>query len=285
MKQYLTPHHIANTVRLTRSLHKGSFLILEGDTDVRVFKRFVDETNCKVIPAHGKDHAIDVLDILEKENFKGLLVIVDADFWHLDGFKPDNVNLLLTDTHDLETMILSASEVLDKILSEFGSDKKMKLIAKPVINLVLECASPIGFLRWISSPSKDNLNLKFRGLAFESFVDKAKLHININKFIEDVRNHSGDVDINEKAIKNKIKSLKKENLDPWQVCSGHDMVQILAIGLRFVFGNRKSKTLTAEILEGMLRVAYEYSHFRLSRLHQSIKKWEKVNLSFKVLRQ
>lgn len=284
MKHYLTAHVIANTVRMTRTLHKGAFLIVEGDTDARVYKRFVDETDCKVIPANNKDNATEVLKILENESLEGILVIVDADFWHLEGIKTNSVNLFLTDTHDLETMIISNTEVLQKVLSEFGSTNKINQLHHPVIQMVLEATLPIGLFRWVASPSKENLPLKFRDLSFENFVDVPKLKVNINKLLEEVKANSGDPEIDEQSIKNKIKSLKKENLDPWQVCSGHDMVQILAIGFRFVFGNRKTGTLTAEVLEGMLRVAYEYSHFRLTVLYRSIENWEKTNPNYKVLK-
>lgn len=284
MKHYLTAHDIANTVRMTRTLHKGAFLIVEGDTDARVYKRFVDEADCKVIPAHNKDNAIDVLKILENESLEGILVIVDADFWHLEGIKANSENLFLTDTHDLETMIISSSEVREKILSECGSTNKMNQLRHPVIHLVLEATLPIGLFRWIASSSMDNLPLKFRDLPFENFVEIPKLKVNINKLLEEVKANSEEPEIDEKSIKNKIKSLKKENHDPWQVCSGHDMVQILAIGLRSVFGNRKMSKLTADILEQMLRVAYEYSHFQLTQLYQSIENWEKTNPTFKILK-
>lgn len=284
MKHYLTAHDIANTVRMTRTLHKGAFLIVEGDTDARVYKRFVDETDCKVIPAHNKDNATGVLKILENENFDGILVIVDADLWHLEGIKTNSENLFLTDTHDLETMIISSSEVQEKILSECGSTNKMNQLHHPVIHLVLEATLPIGLFRWIASSSMDNLPLKFRDLQFENFVEIPKLKVDINKLLEEIKANSGEPEIDEKSIKNKIKSLKKENHDPWQVCSGHDMVKILAIGLRSVFGNRKMSKLTADILEQMLRVAYEYSHFQLTQLCQSIENWGKTNPTYKILK-
>ena len=109
MKQYLTAYDTANTVRMTRTQHPGAVMMVEGDTDMRVFKRFVKETDCLLIPAANKDNAIGALEILEKDNIKGVLAIVDADFWNLDGIKPDSLNVFLTDTHDLETMIFFTS--------------------------------------------------------------------------------------------------------------------------------------------------------------------------------
>lgn len=106
----------------------------------------------------------------------------------------------------------------------------------------------------------------------------------IDKMIEEVKNNSGEIEIDTQSIKGKIKSLKKENHDPWQVCSGHDMVQLLAIGFRFVFGNKNARTFTAKIVEGMVRLAYEYNDFCLTGLYRSIENWEKAYSTYKVLK-
>jgi hypothetical protein len=265
-------------------LHKGAFLVLEGDTDSRVFEHFIEKNDCMIIPAHNKDNAVNALKFLEKDGFVGILVIVDADFWHIEGVKPDSTNLLPTDTHDLETMILSKSGVLERLLAEFGSDNVMQRLPNPVRLMLCESCLPVGFLRWLSSSSRENLPIRFRELFFENFVDKTKLKTDIDKLIEEAELRSRDLKINKKSIKAKIKSLKKEDYDPWQVCSGHDMIEILSIGLRSIFGNPKSRTITAKIVEGVLRIGYEYPDFCLTKLHTSIKEWEKKNLSFKILR-
>jgi len=96
MRTNLTPFDIANTARMTRTLHPGAILIVEGTTDSRVYERFVSKSKCKLIPAHGKDNAIGALSILEKKGVKGILTIIDADFWRLDGINPKTSNLLLT---------------------------------------------------------------------------------------------------------------------------------------------------------------------------------------------
>lgn len=284
MKNYITAHSIANTVRMSRSLHKGAFLIVEGDKDARIYKRFIREKSCKVIPAYGKPNAVDALAILERDNFKGVLAIVDADFWHLEKYNPESENLLVTDFHDLETMILSNSEVMDKMLSEFGSPEGIKALNKPLMNLILDAALPLGLLRWIASPSRDNLSLKFKGLEFANFIDSMKLEINIDSLLGEIRKNSENSSFDEETIKTKIQILKEENHPPWQVCSGHDMVEILTMGFRWVFGNQSGIRLNIIMLDKMLRIAYEYSHFQLSLLYLSIRNWEKANPAYTVLK-
>ncbi len=80
MKQYLTPHSIANTIRLKASRFKGVFLLVEGPDDVRFFNMFINKSHCKVEAAFGKQNVYVALDILLQSNFKRLVAIVDADY-------------------------------------------------------------------------------------------------------------------------------------------------------------------------------------------------------------
>ncbi|MCP4156463.1 MAG: DUF4435 domain-containing protein [bacterium] len=287
MKDDLTPGSTANLIRMTRTLHKGAFLVVEGDADARVYKKFVDDTDktgCKVIPAHNKDNVVAVLGILEKGSINDILFIIDSDFQRLEGIESDSTNLLTTDTHDLETMILAAKGPLENILDEFGLKNKINNLKSPVREMIAESTLPLGLLRWLSSPSKENWLLRFRDISFDNFVDGAKLNININLLIKEVKSNSKKFDIENKIIKSKLKTLKKDNSDPWQVCSGHDMVQVLAIGFRNVFGNKKARKLSAGVVEGMLRIVYEYPHFQETHLYASIRKWEKTSPSYNILK-
>jgi len=283
MKAYLTPNDIANTVRMMRASHQGAIVIVEGDTDLRVYRRFVDENHCQLVPGIGRPNTIGALGILEKANLQGILAIIDADFWKLDGITPGSSNLIITDTHDLETMVLSSS-ALDRILLEFGSTTKISKLTKPVRTLLLEAASLVGFLRWISSPSKDNLSLKFTGLNFNGFINKRTLEADIDKLIRQVKANTQGCTVNVGAMKVKIANLSATGCDLWQVCSGHDMTAILTIGLRSLFGNTRGKVLNANMVGGLLRISYDNSHFCCTQLCASISNWEKANQTYKVLK-
>ena len=279
-----TVYSIVNTARMMRTQYTGTILIVEGSTDARVYGRLVNETKCRLIPATGKDKAISALKLLENGGFDGVLTIVDADFQRLNGTEPNSPNLLLTDSHDLETMILH-SDALDHVLSEFGSAREIEKLGRPIRDVLLEGGLPIGYLRWLSSPTKDNLSLKFNELSFDAFVDEQTLRVSIDNLIRELKINSRDSTLDENATKLKIMTLGGEGHDPWQICSGHDLVQILSIGLRNIFGNPRGESVTMEVVDGILRVAYNHSHFRLTRLHNSIKGWETANPTFRVLKR
>jgi len=114
-------------------------------------------------------------------------------------------------------------------------------------------------------------------------VDEQTLRVSIGDLIRELKINSGDSALDANATKLKIMALGGEGHDPWQVCSGHDLVQILSIGLRNIFGNPRGKSVTMEVVDGILRVAYDHSYFCLTRLHNSVKDWEKANPPFKVV--
>jgi len=280
-----TVYSIVNTARMMRTQYTGTILIVEGSTDARVYRRLVSETECRLIPATGKYKAISALNILEEGGFDGVLTIVDADLWRLDGIEPNSSNLLLTDSHDLETMILH-SDALDNVLSEFGSTIEIAKLGRPIRDVLLDGGLPIGYLRWLSSPAKDDLSLKFKKLSFEKFVDEKTLRVSVDNLIRELKIDSKDATLDENAMKHRMMALDREGHDQWQVCSGHDLVRILSIGLISIFGNpRRGNTVTLDQLDGMLRLAYNYSQFCLTRLHNSIEGWETANPTFWVLRR
>lgn len=280
-----TVYSIINTARMMRTQYTGTILIVEGSTDARVYGRLVSKTECRLIPATGKDKAVGALELLENGGFDGVLTIVDADFQRLDGIEPNSSNLLLTDSHDLETMILH-SDALDNVLSEFGSAREIEKLCRPIRYILLEGGLPIGYLRWLSSPTKDDLSLKFKELSFDKFVDEKTLCVDVDNLIRELKTNSKDSALDDNVTKLKVMTLMGEGHDPWQVCSGHDLVLILSIGLRNIFGNpRRGKTVTSDHVDGIIRLAYNYSHFRLTQLHNSIKDWENANPPFKVLHQ
>jgi len=78
---------------------------------------------CLMVNAFNKENAINSLLMLDSNSFPGVLAIVDSDFRVLERNFPTNRNLLPTDFHDLETMLL-VSPALDKVLSELDPLKK-----------------------------------------------------------------------------------------------------------------------------------------------------------------
>ncbi len=85
-------------------------------------------------------------------------------------------------------------------------------------------------------------------------------------------------------MQQRLISQKNNSYDPWQVCCGHDLVEILSVGLRKAIGSHKAADIEANSLERCLRLAYEEVYFSQTRLYVEIRLWESHNQPFKVLR-
>jgi Protein of unknown function (DUF4435) len=298
MKEVISASYKANEIKMLRSTFSGTFLLVEGRSDETFYKNFVDQNTCRIRVTGGKQRAIDILQILDNEaapngsTFAGVLAIVDADFDRLESSPHQSPNLLRTDTHDLETMILQ-SPALDKLLAIFASDDKLKEFGRDVRTALLEAGISIGYFLWLSK--SENLNLTFDGIKFNEFIDKETLQINELKLINEVRNKSQPASksalSDPSAVQKRIAAKKKDDHDPWQVCRGHDLVEILSIGLRKALGSNKATDVEARsderksTLENQLMLAYDAAYFLKTRLYQEILAWESRNQPFRVLAQ
>lgn len=281
MRDAITPDRIANQIRMRRSAYSGTFLIVEGRSDKLLYERFINDTQCEFSIACSKDNAIDALDILEKDDFAGVLAIVDADFWVLEKSVPNKSNLFITDCHDVEMMLIN-SPALEKILRELGSEEKINNFGKNIRKTLVENCKIIGYLRWVSL--KYCLNLKFEDLNFNKFIDQKTLVVDIDKLIKAVKDHSQKLALVDKQIKEWLNLLIDEKHDPFQVCCGHDLICILSIGLCKALGSCNYNEVKLEVLERELRLAYEHSYFCSTQLYVSIQNWEKNNQPYQVLK-
>jgi 5S rRNA maturation endonuclease (ribonuclease M5) len=272
MKDQITPDRIANSIRLLRGDHEGVFLIVEGHSDKLIYERLVNKQEVRVTIASGKNNAIKALSILEKEdNFRRVVAVIDADFSRIEQQIPDSNNLFLTDEHDLEMMLIK-SAAFDKLLKERGSEEKIKAFTEDIRETLLKLGQEIGKLRWLSLRNK--LDLKFEGLNFKNFIDKENLSINIDKLIISIKNNSQKPSLDEQQIKQDLSVISDENHDPWQLCCGHDFIDILAIALCKVLGTWNANDVKTEVLERELRLAYELSYFYQTQIYQLMINWQ-----------
>lgn len=280
MKGFITAEVVANWVRMTRQLHRGAIILTEGDADSRLYPRLLDQSSCVVINAYEKQNVIDALQMLDAENLKGVLGIVDADFSSLTQEPLPSYNLISTDNHDLDTMLI-ASPSLEKVLLEHGSQTKLSQLEKPIRQIIIDTALPFGCLRLASA--KQALSLDFEGLKYGRFIDKKSLEIDVRKLIIAILSRSKNKEIDPSRLLKSITNIRKEGYDPWQLCCGDDMIHILSIGLRAKFGTNNPQQVTPDIIERALHIGYEPAYFSSTILHQSIEAWEAANHGFQVL--
>lgn len=281
MKSYLNAYTLGNQILMLKGNKKGiSFLLVEGCTDSLGYYWMLNNEKCFPITAHSKDNVLDTINYLEQKNTDGILGIVDADFWNVDRVNLPSKNIVKTDTHDIETLIMS-SPALDKVLIHYGDRDKLPSNDN-VINLLLEAGKPLGYLRWLSSKRKMYLN--FKGLEFSRFVDKNTLDVDCDKLIIEVIENTKNCKYKSDDLKRILEyALRNSTHSPWQICCGHDLVEILSIALIELFGSFGSPANKFNISK-WLSLAYEHAYFSETSLYSSILNWESHNSPYLILK-
>ncbi|MCD1293558.1 hypothetical protein CUJ83_00920 [Methanocella sp. CWC-04] len=295
MLEYEKASHILNKIRMQRNYFQGCFLIVEGTSDALFFRQFVDEKDCKILVAGGKYHVIEALRKIDGDDEKRVIGIVDSDYSRLDGESLEMPNLFMTDTHDLETLIIR-SQALNKFLIQYASYTKLNSFVvrydrtsqqEPDIrHILVNSGKYLGYFVWLNQ--RKGWNFDFSDIDYGRFVDAETLRIDSNRMVEHVVSRCNGkrryyIDEVENSLFKMIRSKGGED-DLWQVCRGHDLVEILLIGIKRIFGYDGAKDLvnSREDVERNLRLSFGVIHLVSTSLYASLREWERNNPQYRV---
>jgi len=125
MIESITVDDLCNEARMVRVGSSSTVLVLEGETDRRLFSRFVSAEDVTIVVAMSKEWAAGLVGRLEAEGVRGVVAILDADFQHLEQGQVASQNILLTDYHDVEVMLL-CSGAFNTLVDEYCSREKVR---------------------------------------------------------------------------------------------------------------------------------------------------------------
>ena len=276
---------LANQIRLEREAHDGSFLLVEGSNDAKLFSKFCDHSQCSIIICFGKDRLLKTLTVLKGKNFSGVLGFADKDFMKFVGCPLYEGSVVFSDENDIEMMIL-CSPALDSVLREYGTRNKIAstedVESKPVCDLIFEAASFVGALRLNSQ--LESWYLSFDGMVYQ-FVDRDSYLLDENRTVQHVIARSrARLPLTDTEIVDHVRRQMTDNGLPKVLCCGHDCVRILGKAFQRKIGNTNqfNGKEGAKNLERNLRLAYEYDFFRETNAYKEIRQWERAS-GFKVL--
>jgi len=273
----LTFSDIANTISMTRSYHKGPIIVVEGVTDSRLFGKFINRSEVKVIIAYSKDNVRkSVSEVSGVRNDRNVIGIIDADLDRLFG-KKVTPPIFFTDKRDMETMIMS-TRALDDVLAEYSDQEELEAFEEnygKIGDVLTRSAYPIGLFMFISA--RENYGFSFKSIDYSSFISRKTLAINIGGMMEEVFRKSLNKGVGKKDLADMISEEEEVLDDPWIAVRGHDVVSILAIGLSETFGSYNSKHIDCGQVSGALRLAFGIDYFKDTDLYKDTVKWSQRN--------
>lgn len=247
---------------------KVVFVLVEGDTDIRLFKKFFNENKCKVEKITGGNPQLEISVERLLNVHKLIIGIRDADFIHLNGIEYDKENMFLTDFHDIEMTLIHNDSTFSAILFDFLSDLGKQEHNK-VREKIFKIIEQVSLLRWLND--LENLELNFNKLSFRELIDLDKLSIKFEEYFSNICSKSPNAKIkNFEIITEEIQKLREKNPNYFQLSNGHDFVDTL---YRYIQGTKKSASLSKEAVEAIFRTNFRKEDFEKTILFDKIKKW------------
>jgi len=273
MREYIRPADIANEISMKRSLFDGSFLVVEGVTDSRLYGKFVDKNECDIVVAHSKDNVrMSVREIFRRRNDRKIIGIIDSDADRLKGIVHGRP-LFVTDCRDVESLMIK-SRALENVLSEYGDANRIDTFTErygEIRDVILASCYPLGILMYISDVN--NHGLSFKDPDHASFLNRGNLKADIDAMLDSLLSQSPHSRVTKEELEMQLENELNEERDPWDVCRGHDMVAVLTMGLRDIFGGYNSQFIRSGGVAGALRLAYDKETFRATRLFKDTTEW------------
>lgn len=250
------------------------FILVEGASDARLFKKMMHEDAVDFTITHGKENLLGVLELVKrqgKRNKKLILAIKDADFDRILDTKYEYENLLLTDEHDIELTLLK-SACLKDFLAEFSNTKKH---SQEVLKILLESAKPLSLLRLINE--RDKLGLKFEELMLKPKKDyqitERGIELDLNRLIEKLISRSS-TEISRYELTEKVRELEGQIYDLEQLSNGHDLMELLHLWMNKSRPKKnkkgKPKVVDKEGAESFFRAAYRLDQFQQTQLFRDL---------------
>lgn len=273
MRDLLTYEDICNEISMERTIYRGAYLLVEGVTDSRMFGKFIDRDQSKILIAHSRENVERVVkEMSVRRGDRMVIGIIDADLDRLRG-KTVRSPLFYTDCRDMEMMAVR-SNALNDVLDEYGDSEKMTQFEErfgPVRDALVSASYPIGLLMSISK--ERGLGLCFKNLDFNRFINPRSLSLDARTMVTEVIYNSKNAVAGKKNVYGILVQEAEGLDDPWKAARGHDTIDILLIGLRKAFGSFNARDLDSGSLSGALRLAFSDADFENTDLYRATKEW------------
>ena len=280
-----TPGEVVAEIRMTRLARDNPFLIVEGPADLRFWRVWRDE-RCEVVIAGGRPGVETVVKKSDEHDWKGVIGVLDDDWDTAEGRVLPSSNLVATDAHDLEAMLLRAGG-LRRLLYEHGDERRVKRLedgeGRGVDQALLARGEVFGRLRWANQRRSPDLRIPVSQQVLKSlhpFVPLQSWEVDEPRLLDFAARHCSSG--SREALQSEIAALPPA--DPWTVCNGHDLVSLLALGLRCALGDHPASRMTDARLHCDLRLAADGRDLEQTGLWRDIRAWELRSPPYRVLK-
>jgi hypothetical protein len=253
--------------------HRRPILVAEGDTDVNVFKRHLQELETlAIISAEGKQNARKAAEAGDARWDSSVVFVVDADYDRLLGKSPTKHRILFTDHNDMECTITAYGGLRLIVDDLFSTQEQIEICSAEGVSslpeLVIRAAARVGRYRLANAHGRLSLRLQelkaTELLAADRFrVDEVALRRwIINQNMPDRAEKLAD-------MWSAIDSGMLPPADELDLCRGHDLIEMLRALIARYPSHRRNQWHCGPA-ETCLRLSFDSVMFRATHMGKDL---------------
>ncbi|UQD96099.1 DUF4435 domain-containing protein [Bradyrhizobium japonicum] len=272
-------YDIAGEIRLERQVHKGSFLLVEGTTDIKRFHPLVDHEKCSTVNCYGKKNLVEAILLLYEDGFPGVLGLADADFDRVTNSLEEHEGLIYSVSHDFDAD-WACENSMAKYVQEVGNPEKCAALGGPSeIGVKLRTGlKALSVLRYLNE--YQSLSYRLKSLRHDMFIQN--MAVDLDLLIDDVF-YGGHTGAQRAQLKALVVAHSAQEHDLIQLTSGHDLMRALGLSMRTELAERKHAQTWGREVEMHFRLLFGDDEFRKSPLFTAIRAWEAENTPYVIL--
>ena len=251
--------------------HKEVIIVVEGEDDEKALKNFFNLQTVEFTCASNFLKVKDAIQIVSTDNqLKDCVIgIKDADFDHINQIKNNIANLMITDTHDMETLMLTP-RVCRRICLETINREYQNLSSQAMSSL-----KNLSYLRYyndkmiLNGGNPDKKGINFRGVIIADVAS-----VSVRDVLQHVKakgnsNKTSFPDLN--AMNLFINQNPIDNKDLVLFTNGHDLVHAIQYILHSQ--NQAARAYSDKNIATMIRMSYSKEEFEKTNLYKDIDNW------------
>lgn len=243
------------------------FIFVEGESDIRLFRKFFNLNNCKVESIPGGNAKLED-GVSELVKIHPLTFgIRDSDFIRLGCSAYNKTNMFITDLHDIEMSLIAEDEVFSAAVYEYSNiaKKDHKLIRDRIFKIIKK----ISYLKWLNHI--ENLEIKFEGTGFQDLIYSNSDEIDFKNYFQRILIKSPNAKITDfDIILNKIQELSTKNPNKFYLCNGHDFIKAFS---HFLKHHVKEKSVDENKISSAFRMTFRNEFLIRTSLYNDTQSW------------
>lgn len=216
-----------------------AILLVEGPSDCSCLAAHILTETAQLLPCHGSQNLDRAIELVDQEGVLGVLALRDSDWIGLLYAARTSRNIVYTDLYDLDSSLFLCTEVGHRLPMAFGRPANIERHVRSTgvgsgIELAARIASELGRMRLVSA--RYSLGLRLDDFPIHEVCDPRLGTVARDALIRLVLQRSESPSCTAEEL---AEYLDQElSVDAYRVCSGHDVVSVLAFLIRAAWGGR-----------------------------------------------